>query len=285
VTTGQVQAIVDKIGDAGHERCANHVAQLIGAVYRYGRKRLKIKVENPAEADDLDLYDEGRRECVLSDEELRAFWATLQAPAEAPSFLSATMALALQFVCVTLQRGIECCGAHDDEIDLVQRTWSIPATRAKNRRPHLIPLSDLAVEIIEKARALREEGRNSPGYLFPGAVHLRGGGHEEERAIRRNSLTNAMRRLCAPEALNIPGARPHDLRRTGATNITGERIGIPRLHVSFVLNHASETGGTTSIYDRNSYLKEKRLALDAWGRLLLEIVGGEAGSNVIALRR
>ena len=36
--------------------------------------------------------------------------------------------------------------------------------------------------------------------------------------------------------------RPHDFRRTGATNLTGERIGIPRFIVSRVLNQISDTG-------------------------------------------
>jgi len=78
-----------------------------------------------------------------------------------------------------------------------------------------------------------------------------------------------MSRLCAE--IDLTDASPHDLRRTGATNMTGERIGVPRFVVSAVLNHVSEMGGITQVYDRNEYLPEKRKALDAWGDLVTEI--------------
>ena len=68
---------------------------------------------------------------------------------------------------------------------------------------------------------------------------------------------------------------PHDLRRTGATNLTGEQLEFTRFTVSKVLNHASDTGGVaavTSVYDQNEYLAEKRRALSAWALRVLEIV-------------
>jgi hypothetical protein len=43
-------------------------------------------------------------------------------------------------------------------------------------------------------------------------------------------------------------------------------MGIPRLIVSKILNHVEP--GVTAVYDRHSYDKEKREALEAWGRRL-----------------
>jgi hypothetical protein len=69
--------------------------------------------------------------------------------------------------------------------------------------------------------------------------------------------------------------------------MTSERIGIQRFIVSRVLNHASDRGdaaAVTAVYDRNAYLPEKRRALDAWARLLSEIVENETiSSNVVPL--
>ena len=85
--------------------------------------------------------------------------------------------------------------------------------------------------------------------------------------------------------MNIDDATPHDLRRTGATNLTSERVGIPRFVVSQVLGHSGDLGGGAAItgtYDRNDYLKEKRRALDARSMRLIEIVTGEqAPENVV----
>lgn len=44
------------------------------------------------------------------------------------------------------------------------------------------------------------------------------------------------------EVLKLDDVRVHDLRRTGATNMTSEVLGIPRFIVSKVLNHTSDTG-------------------------------------------
>ena len=61
-------------------------------------------------------------------------------------------------------------------------------------------------------------------------------------------------------------------------------MGIPRLTVSKLLNHAE--AGITSIYDRHSYDPEKRLALDAWGARVDAIVSGkEADDKVVKLHK
>jgi hypothetical protein len=47
-------------------------------------------------------------------------------------------------------------------------------------------------------------------------------------------------------------------------------LGVPRLVVSKILNHAES--GVTAVYDRATYDPEKRDALESWGRLVTEIV-------------
>ena len=61
---------------------------------------------------------------------------------------------------------------------------------------------------------------------------------------------------------------PHDLRRTAASHMTA--IGIPRLIVSKILNHAENS--VTAIYDRHGYDAEKKDALEKWGNKLSEII-------------
>ena len=88
-------------------------------------------------------------------------------------------------------------------------------------------------------------------------------------------------------ATGVENARLHDLRRTGATHLTGEGLSVSRFLVSQVLNHISDTGGSsavTAIYDRNAYLAQKRRALDAWAGQITGIVSGdETHSNVVQL--
>jgi integrase len=84
------------------------------------------------------------------------------------------------------------------------------------------------------------------------------------------------------KAAGVEDFDPHDLRRTAASNMTS--MGIPRLVVSKILNHAEK--GVTAVYDRHSYDAEKRHALDAWAAKLQQILDSskEETSNVVALR-
>jgi hypothetical protein len=47
-------------------------------------------------------------------------------------------------------------------------------------------------------------------------------------------------------------------------------MGVPRLVIARILNHAES--GVTAVYDRYSYDREKREALEAWARRLEEIL-------------
>ena len=58
--------------------------------------------------------------------------------------------------------------------------------------------------------------------------------------------------------------RGHDLRRTAATKMA--EAGVPRHHISAVLNHVEAGAAVTRIYDRYSYDAEKRRALETWVR-------------------
>jgi integrase len=90
--------------------------------------------------------------------------------AELPQFmaelvkLESLSALALEFTVLTAARTGDTIGAVHSEIDLKERTWTIPAARLKGKkgarkRDHVVPLCDRALAIIRK---LPEPG----GHLF-----------------------------------------------------------------------------------------------------------------------
>lgn len=59
----------------------------------------------------------------------------------------------------------------------------------------------------------------------------------------------------------------HDLRRTSASQMAA--LGTQRLVISKILNHTDSN--VTAIYDRYSYLDEKREALDRWSNYISKI--------------
>jgi integrase len=201
----------------------------------------------------------------LTESELKVVWNTFQPPVDIQGLgTSPTVCYIIQLCIVTLQRRGEVAGMTLDELDLENKLWTIPSTRTKNKRTHVVPLSDLALQIIEKALAIRKQ---ESVYVFPTAKAGVDG------AIDPHSATRAFARF--RKAVGLENMHIHDLRRTGATMMTGEKIGISRFIVSKILNHAGDTGGaaiTTGVYDRNEYLKEKRGALTEWTFYLLKIV-------------
>jgi len=169
------------------------------------------------------------------------------------------------------------------EIDHEDKLWTIPGTRTKNHRIHVVPLSDLALDILDRAfalatrdlRATKRSADKWAGFAFPS--------RSSNHPITRHAFTRAMKRMT--NVLKIPNATPHDFRRAGSTNTTSERIGMPRFIVSRVLNQVSDTGGAaaaTGVYDRNEYLPEKRRALGARSALLQEIVIGQTRLQNVA---
>jgi integrase len=59
-------------------------------------------------------------------------------------------------------------------------------------------------------------------------------------------------------------------------------LGISRLVVQKILNHKEK--GITAVYDRYGYDREKRKALDTWGRKVESIVTGSRVGNILLLK-
>ena len=57
-------------------------------------------------------------------------------------------------------------GARWNEINLLDKTWTVPATRMKAHREHRVPLSPRALAILEKCRRLADGARRR--FVFPG---------------------------------------------------------------------------------------------------------------------
>ncbi len=224
---------------------------------------------------------------VYSDAELKAIWAGVSAPETltVPTAIAdkrrdgtevqigRPMRIAIQLAIVLLQRRSEILGMAKSELDLSEGLWTIPAERMKGKRTHVVPLSSWAVDLIRSAIELSDE-RNSP-YVFPGK-------NKPMQPMRGPSMNWAFNSVLW--ALEIENGTVHDLRRTGSTLLTSERIGISPFIRSKVLAHYDAGGGaqvSATRYDANSYVREKRMALEQWQRLLARIVGernqGESG--------
>ena len=74
--------------------------------------------------------------------------------------------MALLFTILTAARSGETRGATWEEINLEAAEWTIPATRMKAGREHVVPLSRSALAILDRAAGLRTDRKGAP--VFPG---------------------------------------------------------------------------------------------------------------------
>jgi integrase len=140
------------------------------------------------------------------------------------------------------QRREEIGGLRWSEID--QGSIVLPSARTKNRREHTLPLSPMALAIIE-----RQPHRGDRDLIFGyGAGPFSG-------------WSDAKADLDAK--VKLKAWRLHDLRRSTATHLA-ELGTLPHI-IEAILNHYSgHRASVAGIYNRARYLDEMRSALEKW---------------------
>jgi integrase len=197
--------------------------------------------------------ENGERKRSLSDAEAAAVW--LAAPENDYGRIA-------QLILLTGCRRDEIGSLQWPEIDLKEKTIALPAERTKNKQPHLVPLSDMAVAVLKQIprRATRE-------FVFGAGKGGYSGWSKSKAEIDKAAKLK--------DAWTL-----HDLRRTVRTGLG--KLGIQPHVAEAALNHLPPKLIRT--YDRNTYAAEKRDALDKWAAHLKVAVAQATGANVTALR-
>ena len=245
--------LIDEIKDRGAPIMANRTLSVIRRVYNIGISRDLVDV-NPTVLVRRPGKEQ-RRERVLKADEVKRLWERFDSMLGVGSHVK----VGLQLILITGQRPGEILNMEWSELDIQSATWEIPSTKTKNGLPHRVPLSPMAIRILE---ALPKHGN----YVFPSRT---GSGFDEGRPMATNSLALAIRRNRV--FLGLEEFTPHDLRRTCASFLGS--LGVEQSLISRILNHTER--GVTSIYNRYGYEKEKRQALVLWAGKLEEIVAGK----------
>ncbi|TIT07323.1 MAG: site-specific integrase [Mesorhizobium sp.] len=214
---------------------------------------------------------EGSRERVLSLDEVRWFW---QACTEHGQPFGGMFKLLL----LTGQRRTEVAAMTDKEI--ADDLWTIPSSRTKNRREHVVPLSEAARAILGDVQRIKSKS----GYIFTTTGETYASGWSRATAAIAKRMVELARKEKGDEELEIERWTLHDLRRSFSTHANDELKIEPHI-VEAVLNHISGArGGVAGTYNKAAYLKQKKSALDAWGRYVDELVTGKSTGNVLQMR-
>ena len=264
IRKSDVRDVLQVITDRGAPKQANRTFALIRRFFNWGVKEDYVEI-SPCMGLEMP-HEETPRKRWLSNDEIKTLWLGLD-----DGKVADAIKLALKLQLVTGQRKGEIVTALKSDIDLEEKAWTIPEETTKNKKTHIVPLSELAVEIVKEALELDPKSK----WLFPSPLFV-----SKDENLRPRSVDHGLKK-CLP-LLGLEDVKPHDLRRTAGTNIT--KLGFTRFIMRRVINH-SERASAADVYDLYSYFSEKELALNAWARKINEIITDEKQQgNVVPLK-
>ena len=242
----QLQIITKKHGRASARRARATLA----ALYQWSIGEGLVEA-NPVSHTNDPAAGIRPRSRVLTDAELRAVWHAAG---------DDDFGRIIRLLILTGARRREIGLMRWRDVDFDSGVLTIPAEVAKNHHALELPLQLVALETL---RAVPRRGE----YVF-GA---RGTGFTSWSAA-----TAALRKRLGkgfPTDWSL-----HDLRRSARTG--WGRIGVPPHIAELLINHVK--GGVEAVYDKYTYVGEKRTALARWAEHVLAVVEGRP-SNVVPL--
>jgi hypothetical protein len=211
-----------------------------------------------------------KRDRVLTDDELRAFWRAAEGWDHPFTRL-------LRFILLTATRREEAAGMKWAELggDL----WTIPAARYKTKIDFELPLSRAALDVLASVPILGEMG-----LVFTTTGKARMGGFSKFKARFDSLMLNELRKTSEergddPAKMTIDRWTVHDLRRTARSVMT--QAAVPPDHAERALGHV--IGGVRGVYDRHGYREEKRQAFEALAAHVERVLNPQP--NVVPIRR
>lgn len=152
--------------------------------------------------------------------------------------------LALEAAILSASRSGEIRGATWDELDLDAGLWTIPASRMKAKREHVVPLSPAAKRVFQRAAELRTSGA---GLVFHGA--------------RRNKPMSDMTLMKVLRDMKEPFTA-HGFR-SSFRDWVSETTNFPGELAEAALAHAV-ANKTEAAYRRGNLLEKRRKLMNAW---------------------
>jgi integrase len=266
VDTGLVLKVLEPIW-AKKPETASRVRQRIENVLDFSKVRGYREGENPARwrghLDKLlparSRVRQVRHLAALPYYDLPLFLANLRKR-------DAFAARGLEFLILTAARTGEVIGARWSEIDLLDKTWTLPGDRMKAHREHRVPLSARALAILQDMQTARQSGGGN-AYVFPGP--------------RAGKPLSNMAFLMLLRRMEIDDLTVHGFRATFKT-WASERTSLQNEIVEAALAHVIG-GKVEQAYRRTDMFEKRRRLMQQWATFCVTAPTQRDG-NIVALR-
>jgi integrase len=157
--------------------------------------------------------------------------------------------LAMKLLALTFVRTSELIGATWDEFDLGNARWDIPAERMKMRTPHIVPLAQQALDVLEALRILTGHS----DWLFPGD-------RDDAKHISNNTILKGLERMGYKSRMTGHGFR-------GLASTILHEQGYLHEHIELQLAHAPRNA-VSAAYNHALYLKPRAKMMQDWADFL-----------------
>lgn len=261
VTALQLVTMAKRIESRGAIDIARRALQTCGQILRYAVAHGMLERNPAADVKPGDALKPRAKQnfARLDSKEIPSLLRKIDSYQGTPTTRSAMMLMALTFV-----RTGELIGARWREFDLGAAEWRIPAERMKMRRPHIVPLSTQAIEVLA---TLNEHRHGVTDLLFPGE-------RDHEKPMSNNTILKALERMGFKGRMTGHGFR-------GVASTLLHELGHRHDVIELQLAH-QERNAVSAAYNHATYLKERRVLMQAWADHLDEL---RRGAKVLQLRR
>lgn len=253
VSAREVKALVRTVAKTAPVG-ANRTQAVLSAFYAWAIDEL-LCATNPCAGLKKVTKEKGRkRKRILSETEIKWLWRAC----ETVGYPWGQMA---QIGLLTGARRGEVSGMDGNELDHVKRTWTLPPSRTKNKRGHVIYITD-------QFRAILKTIPDHKGPLMFTSNKRAPSGFSKAKKY----IDAEMQKYADKDFETIEPWTIHDLRRSCASHMA-RLPGVNLATVSLALNHWSEElGGLREIYVQHDQLAATKAAFIAWGERLSEII-------------
>lgn len=160
--------------------------------------------------------------------------------------------IALQLMALTFVRTGELIGARWEEIDMTAKQWRIPAERMKMRTPHIVPLSNQSLTLINELRTLALDDI----LLFPSE-------RRDGKTMSNNTILYALYRMGYHSRMTGHGFR-------GIASTILHEHGYNHEYIELQLAH-SPRDAVSAAYNHALYLDQRARMMQEWADYLDEI--------------
>jgi integrase len=242
VTSAELLTLLKRVEKEGKRATARTLRGAIGSVFRYAISHLRATSDPTAALKGSLLKQVVQHRAAITDEqELGRLMRSIETYEGWP-----TLRAALQFLPLTMTRPGDVRFMTRQEVIFPRSIWRIPAERMKMRRPHDVPLSTQALEVLRQAWSFSEGGE----LVFPAM-------RSKRKPLSENAFNSALRRMGYPkEQMTAHGFR------SSASTILNERRFDPEV-IEAALAHEDEDE-VRAAYNRSTYWPQRVTLMQDW---------------------